>query len=178
MEEQGTLQDPSAIGHWWWVVVLPSMISSQLVMRTVTTPSLCQGTSLPVQLDTGHPSGSISVRSQVVCGRTDSRPVCVVKNSVTILFTWLYLHPPSICTVNSRKCGQLCEMCGGGEKFSWLAVCSRSVEYKAHELSVEEVKVKWKWCVCVCVCSARWCVHQQILHWIYLFGRRGVLCTL
>ena len=69
VEEQDTLQDPSAIGPWWCVVVLPSMTRSQLVMRTVSTPSLCRGTSLPVQLDTGHPSGSISVRSKVVCGR-------------------------------------------------------------------------------------------------------------
>ena len=152
------------------------MTSSQLVMRTVTTPSLCRGTSLPVQLYTGHPSGSISVRSQVVCGRTDSRPVCVAKNSVTTLFTWLYLHPPLICTVNSRKCGQLCEMCGGGEKFSWLAVCCRSVEDKAHELSVEEVKVKWKWCVCVCVFCSLVCAPTDIAL-VCLFGRRGVLCT-
>ena len=107
VEEQDTLQDPS--GPWWCVVVLPSMTCMtgfQLAMRTVTTPSLCQGTSLPVQLDTGHPSGSISVRSQVVCDRLltvdqTNRPVCVAKSSVTILFTWLYLHPPLIFTVNS-----------------------------------------------------------------------------
>ena len=74
---------PLALGPKWCVVILPSMTSSQLVMRTVSTPSLCRGTSLPVQLYTGHPS------------------VCVAKSVVTILFTWLYLHSPSICTVNS-----------------------------------------------------------------------------
>ena len=37
VEEQDTLQDPSAIGPKWCVIVLPSM-PFQLVMRTVTTP--------------------------------------------------------------------------------------------------------------------------------------------
>ena len=36
----------------WESMTLQSMTSSQLVMRTVTTLSLCQGTRMPVQLET------------------------------------------------------------------------------------------------------------------------------
>ena len=49
-------------------------------------------------------------------------------------------------------------MSGGGEKFSWLAVCSRSVEDKAHELSVEEMKSVNGVCVLLAgVCTNRYC---------------------
>ena len=40
------------LADWEGNTSFPCMTSSLLVMRTVTTPSLCQGTSLPVQLET------------------------------------------------------------------------------------------------------------------------------
>ena len=40
------------LADWEGNTALPSMTNSQLVMRTVTTPSLYRGTSLPVQLET------------------------------------------------------------------------------------------------------------------------------